>query len=60
MRVEWFYASASVFNEAREQVDGRSKPFLFLGGELFLDYCCELILPGGATALEQLLAFPGE
>jgi hypothetical protein len=30
MRVEWLYAKASVFNEAGEQVDGRSKPFLFL------------------------------
>ena len=60
MRVEWLYAKASVFNEAREQVDGRSKLLLFLWGELLLDCCCEPILPCGAAVPEQLLAFPGE
>ena len=60
MRVECLHAKASVFNEAREQVDGRSKPFLFLGGEFLLDCCCEPILPCCATVPEQLLAFPGE
>ena len=60
MRVEWLQATASVFNEAREQVEGRSKPFLFLRGELLLDCCCEPILPCCATVPEQLLAFAGE
>ncbi len=60
MTAGWLYAKASVFNEAREQVDGRSKPFLFPEGELLLDYRREPILPCSATVPEQLLAFPGE
>src|SRR3984885_7848285 len=55
-----FFSKASIFNEAREQVGGRSKPFLLLGGELLLDCCCEPILPCRATVPKQLLAFPGE
>jgi hypothetical protein len=55
-----FFSKASVFNEAREQVDSRSKSFLFMGGQFLLDYCCEPILPCGATVPEQLLALPGE
>src|ERR1700739_1900207 len=60
MRAEWLYAKASVFNEARKQIDGRSKPFLFMEGQLNRDLFREPILPCGTTIPEQLLTLPGE